>query len=87
MLVNYAYLQGAFMGKGGTISLVDGEIVSLPSLRGLMQPYTLVEAARGAGSRRRPPSKIWMTHPLRAQSIGRERCAPTSRGRPSRRTA
>src|SRR4051812_9696980 len=39
MLANYAYREGAFMSKGGAISLVDGEIVSLTDLRGRMAPW------------------------------------------------
>ena len=42
MLVNYAYYSGAFIGKGGIISLVDGELRSIASLRGFMQPYAIV---------------------------------------------
>ena len=38
MLVNYAYYSGAFMGKGGIISLVDGGMCSIASLRSFMQP-------------------------------------------------
>jgi hypothetical protein len=33
MLVNYAWYTGAFMGKGGIISLVDGEMCVDTSLR------------------------------------------------------
>ena len=48
MLINYAFCMSAFMGKGGIISLVDGEMGSLTSLRGFMQPYALVsEGPRG----------------------------------------
>ena len=39
MLANYAYREGAFMSKGGAISLVDGEIISLADLRGRMAPW------------------------------------------------
>ena len=38
MLANYAYREGAFMGKGGAISLVDGEVITLADLRGRMAP-------------------------------------------------
>ena len=48
MLVNYAYYVDAFMGKGGIISLVDGKIGTIASLRGFMQPYVIVsEGDRG----------------------------------------
>jgi hypothetical protein len=33
LLVNYAFCKSAFMGKGGIISLVDGEMGSLTSAR------------------------------------------------------
>jgi hypothetical protein len=66
MLVNYAYCSGAFMGKGGIISLVDGELRSIASLRGLMQPWALMtEGARG-GIKLLSVVDVWMKHPLRA---------------------
>ncbi len=43
MLVNYAYYADAFMGKGGIISLVDGKMLTIASMRALMQPYAIVE--------------------------------------------
>ena len=66
MLVNYAYCKSAFMGKGGVISLVDGELVSLASLRGFMQPYTIVEEGPRGGLKKTSVVDAWMTHPLRA---------------------
>src|SRR6516162_1032274 len=36
VLVNYAYHAGAFIGKGGIISLVDGKMWRLESPRNLM---------------------------------------------------
>ena len=57
MLVNYAYYKGAFMGKGGVISLVDGEISSIASLRGLHAALRArARRAEGRASRRRPSS-------------------------------
>jgi len=65
LLVNYAFCKSAFMGKGGIISLVDGELGSLTSLRGFMQPYALVcEGPRG-GTRIVSAVDDWMRHPLR----------------------
>src|SRR5262245_60160104 len=65
LLVNYAFCKSAFMGKGGVISLVDGEMGSLASLRGFMQPYALVcEGPRG-GTRIMSAVDDWMRHPLR----------------------
>jgi hypothetical protein len=66
MLVNYAYCKSAFMGKGGAISLVDGELGSIASLRGFMQPYTIVEEGPRGGLKKTSVVDAWMTHPLRA---------------------
>jgi hypothetical protein len=66
MLVNYAFCKSAFMGKGGIISLVDGELGSIASLRGFMQPYALVcEGPRG-GIKIVSVVGDWIRHPLRA---------------------
>jgi Family of unknown function (DUF5906) len=67
MLTNYAYYKGAFMGKGGVISLVDGEISSIPSLRGLMQPYALVSIGPRGGIKTMSVVDAWMMHSQRAQ--------------------
>jgi hypothetical protein len=65
LLVNYAFCKSAFMGKGGIISLIDGEMGSLTSLRGFMQPYALMcEGPRG-GTRIVSVVDDWMRHPLR----------------------
>ena len=65
LLVNYAFCKSAFMGKGGIISLVDGEMGSLASLRGFMQPYALVcEGPRG-GTKIVSVVDDWIRHPLR----------------------
>ena len=66
MLVNYAYYAGAFMGKGGIISLVDGKFATIASLRGFMQPYTIVEEGPRGGLKKMSVVDTWMTHPLRA---------------------
>ena len=65
MLVNYAYCKSAFMGKGGVISLVDGELGTIASLRGFMQPYTIVEEGPRGGLKKTSVVDTWMTHPLR----------------------
>jgi hypothetical protein len=71
MLANYAYREGAFMTKGGAISLVDGEIISLPDLRGRMAPWALFyEGTRGA-FHARSPVEDWMLAKDR-RSIRRE---------------
>ena len=67
MLVNYAYYTDAFMGKGGIISLVDGKMGTIASLRGFMQPYTIVEEGPRGGLKKTSVVDVWMTHPLRAQ--------------------
>lgn len=66
MLVNYAYCKSAFMGKGGVISLVDGELVSVASMTAFMQPYTIVEEGPRGGLKKTTVVGVWMTHPLRA---------------------
>ena len=75
MLVNYAYCTSAFMGKGGVISLVDGEMASIASLRGFMQPYTIVEEGPRGGLKKTSVVDSWMTHPLRAH-IDAIQCRP-----------
>src|SRR6516165_7606163 len=49
LLMNYANYPAAYLGKGGVISLVDGEIYSLASLRMLMLPYTIIEEGPRGG--------------------------------------
>jgi hypothetical protein len=66
VLVNYAYCKSAFIGKGGIISLVDGEMGSIASLRGFMQPYALMSAGPRGGIKTRSVVDDWMKHPLRA---------------------
>jgi hypothetical protein len=66
MLVNYAYYTDAFMGKGGSISLVDGKMGTIASLRGFMQPYMIVEDGPRGGLKKTSVVDAWMTHPLRA---------------------
>ena len=66
MLINYAFCMSAFMGKGGIISLVDGEMGSLTSLRGFMQPYALVSEGPRGGTKIASVVDDWMRHPLRA---------------------
>jgi hypothetical protein len=67
VLVNYAYYTGAFMGKGGIISLVDGEMCAIASLRSFMQPYAIVEEGPRGGLRKTSVVDEWMRHPQRAQ--------------------
>ena len=70
LLINYAYCSGAFMGKGGVISLVDGEMSSLASLRGFLQPYAIeFEGPRG-GIHKLSVVDAWMKHRARAHIDG-----------------
>jgi hypothetical protein len=66
LLVNYAFCKSAFMGKGGVISLVDGEMGSIKSLDDFMRAYALPNEGP-QGGRRKPISVVseWMAHPLR----------------------
>jgi hypothetical protein len=65
MLVNYAYYVDAFIGKGGIISLVDGKIGTIASLRGFMQPYVVVSEGNRGGVKKASVVDAWMSHPLR----------------------
>jgi len=65
LLVNYAFCKSAFMGKGGVISLVDGEMGSLASLRGFMQPYAFMSEGPKHGIKIASVVDDWMRHPLR----------------------
>jgi hypothetical protein len=69
-LVNYAYYTDAFMGKGGIVSLVDGKIGTVASLRGFMQPYTIVEEGPRGGLKKISVVDTWLTHPLRLHIDG-----------------
>ena len=75
MLANYAYREGAFMSKGGAISLVDGEIISLADLRGRMAPWALIHIGPRGGIKMRSPVEDWMLREDR-HSIRREEMRP-----------
>lgn len=75
MLVNYAYYTDAFMGKGGLISLVDGKTGTIASLRGFMQPYTIIEEGPRGGLKKTSVVDAWLTHPQRAHIDGVQ-CRP-----------
>ena len=66
LLVNYAYYTGAFMGKGGIISLVDGEMCSDTSLRKFMLPYAIVWEGERGGIHKDSVVDAWMSDPRRA---------------------
>jgi hypothetical protein len=67
LLVNYAYYTGAFMGKGGIISLVDGEMCSDTSLRKFMLPYAIVWEGPRGGIHKDSVVDAWMSDPRRRQ--------------------
>jgi Family of unknown function (DUF5906) len=75
MLANYAYREGAFMGKGGAISLVDGEVFTLADLRGRMAPWALLHVGPRGGIKLRSPVDDWMVAQSR-RSIRREATRP-----------
>jgi hypothetical protein len=81
ILVNYAYREGAFMGRGGVISLVDGEIITLADLRGRMAPWALMEVGPRGGIKMHSPADDWLRSPARL-SIRREEMRP-DRPRPT----
>ena len=60
LLVNYAFCKSAFMGKGGVISLVDGELGSIASLKIFMRPYAI-----GNGRNMISVVDEWTKHSLR----------------------
>jgi Family of unknown function (DUF5906) len=75
MLVNYAYREGAFMGKDGVIALTNGEVFSLTGLRGRMAPWALLHIGPRGGIKMRSPVEDWMVAKLRI-SIQREEMRP-----------
>ena len=83
MLANYAYREGAFISKGGAISLVDGEIIALADLRGRMAPWALIHIGPRGGIKVRSPVEDWMLADAEARrSIRREEMRP-DRPRPT----
>src|SRR4051812_7719360 len=75
-LVNYAYREGAFMGRTpGAISLVNGQIVSLAELRGRMAPWSLLIVGSRGAIKTRSPADDWLLASTRL-SIHREEMRP-----------
>jgi hypothetical protein len=54
------------MGKGGIISLVDGKIGTIASLKGFMQPYVIMEEGPKGGIKKTSVVDVWISHPSRA---------------------
>jgi hypothetical protein len=75
MLANYAYREGAFIGRVGAISLVDGEIITLADLRGRMAPWALPQVGPRGGIKMRSPVEDWMNSTARI-STRREEMRP-----------
>jgi hypothetical protein len=69
------------MSKGGAISLVDGEIIALPDLRGRMAPWALLDIGPRGGVKTRSPVEDWLIARTRL-SIRREEMRP-DRPRPT----
>jgi hypothetical protein len=67
VLINYAYYADAFGGQGGVISLVDGKIWKVASLKGLMQPWTIIEEGPRGGLHKTAVVDAWMHHPQRVE--------------------
>jgi hypothetical protein len=65
MLVNYAYCKSAFMGKGGVVSLVSGELGTIAGMKGFMQPYALLDIGPRNGIKTQSVVDTWMMHPQR----------------------
>jgi hypothetical protein len=81
MMVNYAYREGAFVSKGGAISLVDGEIISLTDLRSRMAPWALLAVGPRGGIKMHSPVDDWLRATARL-SVRREEMRP-DRPRPT----
>src|SRR5262249_1249769 len=77
MLVNYSFFAGAYLGKGGIISLVDGKITTVNCMRDLMKLYAIEGPPGPRGGK---PKKVhvvdkMLEHPLRVQIDGNQcRC-------------
>jgi hypothetical protein len=75
LLVNWAYREGAFRGKGGAISLVDGEVIQMTDLRERMAPWDLRSIGPKGGKHSDSPVSAWRASPFRL-SIRREEMRP-----------
>jgi hypothetical protein len=76
MLINWAYREGAFMGRTpGAISLNDGEVISIAELRGRMAPWALIHAGPRGAIKTRSPVDDWMSSQARL-SVRREEMRP-----------
>jgi hypothetical protein len=62
ILANYACHKTAYGGRGGVISLVDGELVTLAGMRGLMQPHAFLSLGPKRGNKMTSVVDVWMMH-------------------------
>jgi hypothetical protein len=72
MLVNYGFYAGAYLGRGGVISLVDGKINTVGCMRELMKSYAIEGPPGPRGGK---PKKVHVVdklleNPLRVQIDG-----------------
>jgi hypothetical protein len=65
MVFNFAFCKNAFIGKGGIISLVNGELTTVAALRGFMQPYALISEGPRGGLKTTSVVDAWMGHAQR----------------------
>jgi hypothetical protein len=62
MLVNYAYYRNAFMGKGGIISLANGELCSIASMRSDMRASDIQSIGSRGAIKLHSVVDEWMRH-------------------------
>jgi hypothetical protein len=65
MAVNFAFCKSAFIGKGGIISLVSGELTTVMALRGFMKPHALISEGPRGGINIDSAVDTWMGHARR----------------------
>jgi hypothetical protein len=70
MLANYAYNTSAYMGKGGIVALVNGELRTIAGMRGFMQPYALLDVGPRGGIKTQSVVDAWMMHAQRIHVDG-----------------
>src|SRR5262245_59150856 len=72
MLVNYGFFAGAYLGKGGIISLVDGKITTVSCMRDLLKLHAIEgpPGPRGGKPKKVHVVDIMLEHSLRVQIDG-----------------
>ena len=66
MLVNYAYYDRRVHGQRRHHLAGRRQDATIASMRGFMQPYTIVRRGPRGGLKKTSVVEVWMTHPLRA---------------------